>query len=107
MPLGVKLDLQTVVQALPDQEVELYFTNGSTTLASGAALVFRNGAAVAAPADGIVLIVRDPSNAKGVEKSRNFQDGRSDVPGGGSQPRTSTQWIVTISDRFSLALKRA
>jgi len=60
------------IDALPDQQVELYFTNGNTTLASTATLVPRGGTAVAVPADGIVVIVRNPSNTKWVEKSRNF-----------------------------------
>jgi hypothetical protein len=57
---------------LPDQEVELYFTNGNTTLSNTTALRPRGGASVNVPADGVIVIVRNPSNSKWVEKSRNF-----------------------------------
>lgn len=57
---------------LPTQEVELYFTNGNTTLVHSSALFLRNTTNVTPINGGIIVVTRDPTNNGWVEKSRNF-----------------------------------
>lgn len=57
---------------LPTQEVELYFTNGNTTLVHSSILFLRGATNVTPINGGIIVITRDPFNSGWVEKSRNF-----------------------------------
>jgi len=55
-----------------DQEVELYFTNGNTTLVNSGTLALKGAVNVTPANSNIIVITRDPTNAAWVEKSRNF-----------------------------------
>lgn len=57
---------------LANQEIELYFTNGNTTLVNSATLALRGGINVTPAANQIIVITRDWINTGWVEKSRNF-----------------------------------
>jgi hypothetical protein len=57
---------------LPTQEVELYFTNGNTTLVHSSSLYLRGLINVTPINGGIIVVTRDYVNGGWIEKSRNF-----------------------------------
>jgi hypothetical protein len=64
--------ITTFDDPLPNQEVELYATTANTTLVHSSALVLKGAVNAALPANGILVITRNPANNAWVEKSRNF-----------------------------------
>ncbi len=57
---------------LPDQRMELYFTNGNTTLVNSGTLILRGGVNVTPAANQVITIARNPANSAWVEVGRNF-----------------------------------